>query len=83
MRHNPNNVNIGLLSYPVLMASDILIHRAKYVPKGGPDGGEGGRGGQIILRANPQFWTLIHLKYRKHVKAENGGHGEGGLRTAR
>ena len=48
------------------------LHRAKYVPKGGPDGGDGGWGGHIILRANPQFWTLIHLKYRKHVKADNG-----------
>lgn len=53
------------------------------VPKGGPDGGDGGRGGHIILRANPQFWTLIHLKYRKHIKAEEGGHGEGGLRTGK
>ena len=51
------------------------LHRAKYVPKGGPDGGDGGRGGHIILRANPQFWTLIHLKYRKHIKAEHGGAG--------
>ena len=59
------------------------LHRAKYVPKGGPDGGDGGRGGHIILKANPQFWTLIHLKYRKHVKADNGGHGEGGLRTGK
>ena len=50
----------------------MYLHRAKYVPKGGPDGGDGGRGGHIILRANPQFWTLIHLKYRKHVKADNG-----------
>ena len=40
-------------------------------------------GGHIILRANPQFWTLIHLKYRKHIKAEEGGHGEGGLRTGK
>ena len=59
------------------------LHRAKYVPKGGPDGGDGGRGGHIILKANPQFWTLIHLKYRKHVKADNGGNGEGGLRTGK
>lgn len=51
------------------------LHRAKYVPKGGPDGGDGGRGGHIILRANPQFWTLIHLKYRKVIRAERG---EGG-----
>jgi GTPase len=50
------------------------------VPKGGPDGGDGGRGGHIILKANSQFWTLIHLKYRKNVKAEDGGKGEGGNR---
>ncbi|MBR1871927.1 MAG: GTPase ObgE [Bacteroidales bacterium] len=55
------------------------LHRAKYVPKGGPDGGDGGRGGHIILRANPQFWTLIHLKYRKVVRAENGSPGSGAL----
>ena len=53
-------------------AGSAHLHRAKYVPKGGPDGGDGGRGGHIILRANPQFWTLIHLKYRKHIKAEDG-----------
>lgn len=64
-------------------AGSMHLHRAKYVPKGGPDGGDGGRGGHIILRANPQFWTLIHLKYRKHIKAEEGGHGEGGLRTGK
>ena len=64
-------------------AGSTHLHRAKYVPKGGPDGGDGGRGGHIILRANPQFWTLIHLKYRKHVKADDGGHGEGGLRTGK
>ncbi len=64
-------------------AGSMHLHRAKYVPKGGPDGGDGGRGGHIILKANPQFWTLIHLKYRKHVKADNGGHGEGGLRTGK
>lgn len=56
-------------------AGSAHLHRAKYIPKGGPDGGDGGRGGHIILRANPQFWTLIHLKYRKHVKAEDGGKG--------
>ena len=44
-----------------------------------PDGGDGGRGGHVILRANPQFWTLIHLKYRKHIKAEHGGAGSGQL----
>ena len=59
------------------------LYRAKYVPKGGPDGGDGGRGGHIVLRANPQFWTLLHLKYRKHVKADNGAPGSGGLRTGK
>ena len=44
------------------------------------DGGDGGRGGHIILRGDPQYWTLIHLKYRKHIKAEHGGAGSGGLR---
>ena len=56
------------------------LHRAKYVPKGGPDGGDGGRGGHIILRGNKQMWTLIHLKYRKHIKAEDGGAGSGQLK---
>ncbi len=57
------------------------LHREKYVPKGGPDGGNGGRGGHIILRGNKQFWTLIHLKYRKHIKAEFGEAGSGALRS--
>ncbi|MBR5018769.1 MAG: GTPase ObgE [Bacteroidales bacterium] len=56
------------------------LHRAKYVPKGGPDGGDGGRGGHIILRGNQQMWTLIHLKYKKHIKAEDGGAGSGQLK---
>ncbi|MDR1680721.1 MAG: GTPase ObgE [Prevotellaceae bacterium] len=56
------------------------LHREKYVPKGGPDGGDGGRGGHIILRGNSQFWTLIHLKYQKHIRAEAGGAGSSALR---
>ncbi len=60
-------------------AGSAHLHRAKYIPKGGPDGGDGGRGGHIILRANPQFWTLIHLKYRKHVKADDGEKGGAAL----
>ena len=60
-------------------AGSSHLHRAKYIPKGGPDGGDGGRGGHIILRANPQFWTLIHLKYRKVVRAENGAPGGAAL----
>ncbi len=54
------------------------FHREKYIPKGGPDGGDGGRGGHVILRANKNLWTLIHLKYARHIFA---GHGEGGSRS--
>ena len=57
------------------------LHRAKFIPKGGPDGGNGGRGGHIILRGNPQYWTLIHLRYRKHIKAQPGEAGSGALCT--
>lgn len=51
------------------------LHRDNWTSKGGPDGGDGGRGGHIILRGDPQLWTLLHFKYKKHVKAESG---EGG-----
>jgi GTP-binding protein len=53
----------------------VHLHREKFITKGGPDGGDGGRGGHIIIRANKGMWTLIHLKYRKHFKADHGGHG--------
>ncbi len=53
-------------------AGCVHFHREKYVPKGGPDGGDGGRGGHVILKGNAQLWTLLHLKYRKHVIAGNG-----------
>ncbi len=59
------------------------LHRDKKTAMGGPDGGDGGRGGHIILKGNKQFWTLLHLKYRKHVIAEAGVGGQGGLRTGR
>lgn len=59
------------------------LHRDKKTAMGGPDGGDGGRGGHIILRGNKQFWTLLHLKYRKHVIAEAGVSGQGGLRTGK
>ena len=62
-------------------AGSSHFRREKYVPKGGPDGGDGGRGGHVILKGNSQLWTLLHLKYRKHVSAENGGNGEGQMRT--
>ena len=55
--------------------------REKYIPMGGPDGGDGGRGGHIILRGNAQLWTLLHLKYNKHIKAGHGAHGTGNLKT--
>lgn len=57
------------------------FRREKHVPKGGPDGGDGGRGGHIILRGSTQVWTLLHLKYKKHVIAEPGKGGDGGRRT--
>lgn len=57
------------------------FHRDKKTAKGGPDGGNGGRGGHIILRGNKQLWTLLHLKYRKHVIAEPGERGGNALRT--
>lgn len=53
----------------------VHLHREKFITKGGPDGGDGGRGGHIILRANKGMWTLLHLKFKKHFKAEHGGHG--------
>lgn len=55
----------------------VHFRRDKFVAKGGPDGGNGGRGGHIILSGNKQLWTLLHLKYRKHIHAENGEHGSG------
>lgn len=57
------------------------FRREKYIPKGGPDGGDGGRGGHIILRGNTQLWTLLPLKYKKHIKAGHGVHGSGNLKT--
>ena len=51
------------------------FHREKFIPKGGPDGGDGGRGGHIILKGNKNYWTLLHLKYAKHIFAGDGGDG--------
>jgi GTP-binding protein len=59
----------------------VHFRREKYVPKGGPDGGDGGRGGHIILKGNKQLWTLLHLKYRKHIKAKAGQGGAGALKS--
>ena len=51
------------------------LHREKFVTKGGPDGGDGGRGGHVIIRGNENLWTLLHLKFKKHVQAGHGEHG--------
>ena len=56
-------------------AGCMHLHRAKYLPKGGPDGGDGGQGGSVILRGNRNLWTLLHLKYQKHIMATDGGKG--------
>ena len=56
-------------------AGCMHLHRAKYLPKGGPDGGDGGKGGSVILRGNRNLWTLLHLKYQKHIFATDGGKG--------
>ena len=57
------------------------FHKEKFIDKGGPDGGDGGHGGHIILRGNAQMWTLLHLKFRKHIRAEDGNGGEGANMT--
>ena len=59
------------------------LHRAKYIPKGGPDGGDGGRGGHIIVRADSRLWTLIYLKFSKHIRAEAGENGSKNTRTGK
>lgn len=51
------------------------LHREKYIAKGGPDGGDGGRGGHVILKGNANLWTLLHLKFKRHIKAGHGEHG--------
>ncbi len=56
-------------------AGSAHLRREKFVPKGGPDGGDGGRGGHIILKGNAQLWTLLHLKYTRHLIAKAGGPG--------
>ena len=62
-------------------AGSVHFRREKFVPKGGPDGGDGGRGGDIILRGSNQLWTLLHLRYKKHIFAGNGVNGSGALKT--
>lgn len=62
-------------------AGSAHLRREKYVAKGGPDGGDGGRGGHIVLEGSNHVWTLLHLKYRKHIKAGNGEPGGKSLKT--
>ena len=62
-------------------SGSVHFRREKFVPKGGPDGGDGGKGGNIILRGNAQMWTLLHLKYRKHIKADSGQPGSSAMKT--
>lgn len=56
-------------------AGSIHLHRSRLTAKGGPDGGDGGRGGNVYVRGNDQMWTLLHLKYKRHIKAGRGGNG--------
>lgn len=56
-------------------AGSVHLHRSRLTAKGGPDGGDGGRGGNVYLRGNDQMWTLLHLKYKRHIKAGRGGNG--------
>ena len=62
-------------------AGSLHFRREKHVEKGGPDGGDGGRGGHVILKGSSQLWTLLHLKYTKHIRAFDGKGGEGGRRS--
>ena len=62
-------------------AGSTHFHRDRLTTKGGPDGGDGGRGGHVIVRGNSQLWTLIHLKYQRHIFADNGENGSSALKT--
>lgn len=64
-------------------AGSMHLLRNRLTAKGGPDGGDGGRGGHVILRGNKQLWTLVHLRYKKHIRAEHGASGTGGNSTGK
>ena len=59
------------------------FRREKYIPKGGPDGGDGGDGGSVILRGNRNYWTLLHLRYQRHIFAGHGEPGGGAQRSGK
>jgi GTPase len=62
-------------------AGSAHFRREKFIPKGGPDGGDGGRGGHVILKGNSNLWTLLHLRYKKHIFAGHGTSGSGAMKT--
>src|SRR5210317_310075 len=62
-------------------AGSAHLHREKYIPKGGPDGGDGGHGGHVIVKGNDQLWTLLHLKFQRHIFAEHGAPGGSSQKT--
>lgn len=62
-------------------AGSVHFYRGRGIPKGGPDGGDGGRGGHVIMRANRNLWTLLHLRYTKHIFAQNGQPGQASRKT--
>jgi len=62
-------------------AGSAHLHRAKFIPKGGPDGGDGGRGGNIYLKGNSNLWTLLHLRFKKHIYAGNGQSGSSNMKS--
>ena len=62
-------------------AGSTHMHRDNWTAKGGPDGGDGGRGGHVIIKGNKNLWTLLHLKYKRHIRAGHGGHGGGSRST--
>jgi GTPase len=62
-------------------AGSVHFRREKFIPKGGPDGGDGGRGGHVILKGNRNLWTLLHLRYKKHIIASSGVSGSGAQKT--
>ena len=62
-------------------AGSAHFHRDRFTAKGGPDGGDGGRGGHVVVKGNSQLWTLIHLKYQRHIFAGNGENGGSALKT--